>query len=201
MAAPRATRTRSPLRELPVLVVVAFALALAVKALVVQAFFIPSGSMEPTLDAGDRVLVEKLGYRFGAPERGDVVVFERDVGDGARDASSWTRLTDSFRELFGFPTSGAQDYIKRVVAVAGETVEAHDGALYVDGERADEPYLPPETPTATFNPIVVPANHVFVLGDNRSSSEDSRTFGPVALDRIVGRAFVLVWPPGSFAGL
>lgn len=192
-------------RELPVLIVVAFVIALVLKSFVLQAFYIPSASMEPTLLVGDRVLVEKVGYRFGDPGRGDVVVFEKDLG-GALPVEDESRsviekIGDAFRGLFGFPTGTAQDFIKRVVAVGGDTVEGRDGRVFVNGEAIDEPYLPEGTETSTFGPVDVPQGMIFVMGDNRGNSDDSRNFGPVPVDAVVGRAFLLIWPPSDFATL
>ena len=190
-------------RELPVLVVLAFAAALLIKTFLLQAFYIPSASMEPTLRNGDRVLVEKVGYRFGGPEQGDVVVFEREVAvPFEEDDGGFVRdITDGIRSLFGFPTEGTQDFIKRVMAVGGDTIEGKEGGVYVNGELVAEPYLPEGLDTATFPAYTVPEGEIFVMGDNRGNSDDSRSFGPIDEDDIVGRAFVLIWPPGDMSGL
>ena len=195
---------RKPLwRELPVLIVLAFAVALLVKTFLLQAFYIPSASMEPTLRNGDRVLVEKVSYRFGSPDRGDVVVFEREVAVPIEDegAGPWQDIVDGIRSLFGFPTEGTQDFIKRVMAVGGDTIEGRDGGVYVNGELVSEPYLPAEVETATFPPYPVPEGEIFVMGDNRGNSDDSRSFGGVPESDVVGRAFYLIWPPGDMSGL
>lgn len=189
-------------KELPVLVVVAFAAALLVKTFALQAFYIPSASMEPTLTNGDRVLVEKIGYRLGSPERGDVVVFEREVSIVPEDDDSFVEdIVDGIRSLFGFPTEGTQDFIKRVMAVSGDTIEGRDGAVYVNGEAIEEPYLPEGTQTADFPLYPVPQGEIFVMGDNRGNSDDSRSSGGIPESDIVGRAFVLIWPPGDMSGL
>ena len=194
---------RKPLwRELPVLIVLAFAVALLIKTFLLQAFYIPSASMEPTLHNGDRVLVEKMSYRFGEPEPGDIVVFEREVtvpveGEGG----FWQDIVDGLRSLFGFPTQGTQDFIKRVIAVGGDTIEGRDGGVYVNGELVEEPYLPEEVETSTFPEYTVPEGEVFVMGDNRGNSDDSRSIGGVSENDIVGRAFILIWPPGDMSGL
>ena len=185
---------------------VAFAVALLIKTFLLQAFFIPSASMEPTLVEGDRVLVEKVSYLFGEPSRGDVVVFERRLpgltgSDEVDDESVFSDIRNAFRELFGFPTGGEQDFIKRVIGVEGDTVEGRDGEILVNGEPIEEDYLPEGYETEPFLPIDVPEDEIFVLGDNRANSDDSRNFGPVPVDNVIGRAFVLVWPPSAFGGL
>ena len=190
-------------RELPVLVVVAFAAAILIKTFLLQAFYIPSASMEPTLTNGDRVLVEKVSYRFGGPDRGDVVVFERQVDftTPEEDDSFAEDITDGLKSLFGFPTEGTQDFIKRVMAVSGDTIEGRDGVVYVNGEAVPEPYLPTGTQTGDFPAYVVPEGEIFVMGDNRGNSDDSRSAGGIPESDVVGRAFVLIWPPGDMSGL
>lgn len=190
-------------RELPVLIVVAFVVALLIKTFLLQAFYIPSASMEPTLVEGDRVLVEKVSYRFGGPERGDVVVFEKDLISSAapieeEETSVWDGIVDSIRGLFGFPTGTEQDFIKRVIAVAGDKVEGREGRVYVNDEPIEEPYLTEDQQTSPFGPVEIPAGQIFVMGDNRNNSDDSRNFGPVEADRVVGHAFLLIWPPEDF---
>jgi signal peptidase I len=194
----------SLLRELPILMVVAFAVALLIKTFVVQAFFIPSASMEPTLREGDRVLVEKLGYLAGEPHHGQVIVFERDVGGVVSiepEEGLLTDIVDALKGLFGFPDGTTQDFIKRVIAVGGDTIEGRDGTVFVNGEQVDESYLPEGVETSVFGPIDIPEGYVFVMGDNRGNSDDSRSFGPVPEDRIVGHAFVLIWPPVDLSTL
>ena len=151
----------------------ALLVAFVVKTFLIQAFFIPSLSMYDTLDKGDRVLVNKLSYRLHDINRGDIVVFERppDV-----------------------PDNGIKDLIKRVIGLPGETIEARDGRVYIDGELLDEDYLARGVTTVNLDRQTVPDDHVFVMGDNRGNSEDSRVFGPIDEDLVVGRAFILVWP-------
>lgn len=158
----------------------ALVVALVVKTFLIQAFYIPSESMVPTLQVGDRVLVNKQSYRSGDIERGDVVVFDRPGGPGP---------------------DGIKDLIKRVVALPGETVEGRDGHVYIDGRQLDEPYLPPGTRTSSFGPEPIPEGHVWVMGDNRGASDDSRRFKAVPVDDVVGRAFVIIWPISEFGTL
>ena len=135
------TKHRSFWREFPVLVVAAFALALLIKTFVLQAFYIPSGSMLPTLEVGERILVEKVSYRFGEPDRGEVVVFARSIDPAApsphEDDSVVEDVVNAFKSLFGFPTGGEQDYVKRVMAVGGDTIEGREGVVYVNDEPVD----------------------------------------------------------------
>ena len=152
------------------IVVGALAVALLVKTFLIQAFFIPSGSMLPTLHEGDRVLVNKLDDE---PARGELVVFERPPGQ---------------------PDDGIKDLIKRVVGLEGETIEARDGVVHVDGRPLEESYLPDGVTTTNLERQTIPAGHMFVMGDNRGDSADSRVFGPVDVDLVVGKAFVRVWP-------
>ena len=219
------------LKELPVLVVLALGIALLIKAFLVQAFYIPSASMEPTLRQGDRVLVNKLTYRFGEPKRGDVVVF-RDPYPDSCDASSGTppppscnrsivrKTFDWFAEVFGLPTGETRDFIKRIVGLPGETIAIRDGNVYVcgapscqplnpdgtakDGERVDFPRSDGRGPQQDHDNVpafAIPKGQYWVMGDNRANSSDSRTFKGVDRKLIIGKGFVLVWPPNRFRGL
>jgi signal peptidase I len=214
---PRSLLTQ--ITELPILILFAFAIAVVIKTFLVQAFFIPSESMLPTLQIGDRVLVEKVSYRFGEPDRGQVVVFARSVFGEAPDEPWLTDARNFLRELLGLPTGLEEDYIKRIVAVEGDVL-AYSGKprrLTIDGQRVEEPYVQGGRDLGS-NPLTerqckslrmeavdggcrVPAGKVFVMGDNRSNSEDSRVIGPIAKDKIVGHAFVVLWPPGDFGGI
>jgi signal peptidase I len=159
----------------------ALIIALLVKTFLFQAFYIPSGSMEPTLHHSDRVIVNKLSYQFGEVERGDVVVFERPeraVGDPAM-----------------------HDFIKRVIGLPGDQIETHRGIVYVNGRRLDEPYLVEGVLTEDLPPTRVPRGHLWVMGDNRPFSSDSRSFGPIPEDTVIGRAIVRVWPISAISRL
>lgn len=184
---PRPNR-RQALVEWVVIVVVALVAALLIKTFAIQAFYIPSGSMEPTLKPGDRVLVNKLSYDFHQIHIGDVIVFRRPPRD---------------------TTPGIDDLIKRVVALGGETVQVKDCGVWVNGKEEAQPWEPKgwqsplseyctTWPAGTFlpNPYTVPKGDVFVMGDNRGNSYDSRYWGPLPDNYIVGRAFVRIWPIG-----
>jgi signal peptidase I len=151
-------------------------IALTAQTFLVQAFWIPSESMVPTLEVGDRVLVNKLAYKAHDVNHGDLIVFERppEAAQAGQD--------------------DIKDLIKRVIAVGGDTVESRNGLVYVNGERIEEPYLVEGTPTERLQLTEVPEGRVFVMGDNRTNSEDSRDFGPIDEDTIVGRAVVKVLP-------
>lgn len=186
-------------KELPVLVLIAFGLALLLKTFLIQAFWIPSESMEPTLVRGDRVLVNKFAYRFREPRRGEVVVFAREVDEGPR--SLVRRVVDFLTEGLGAASPGEEDLIKRVIGLPGETVEMRDGAVTitrVDGTKLtlSEPYLAEERDLSPFEPFKVPADSYFMMGDNRAHSDDSRgSLGAVKRSSMIGKAFVKVWPP------
>jgi signal peptidase I len=181
-------------RELPGLILVAFVLALLIKTFLVQAFFIPSASMVPTLEIGDRVLVNKLVYDFGEPQRGDIIVFEdpnaQDVDRGFFGAV-WHWLTEGL----GFATAEQQDFIKRVVAIPGDRLEIKEGEVFINGEPQQESYTV-RPGSDNFGPVIIDPDRVFVMGDNRPNSSDSRSLlGQISYEKIVGKAFVLLWPP------
>lgn len=164
--------------ELVVLVAVAFLLATGIKTWVVQPFVIPTGSMIPTLGIGDYVVANKFVYRFEEPAPGDIVVFLS-------------------------PSSNSTDYIKRVIAVGGQEVDVRDGLVYVDGVALDEPYThgTRSDPGPLALPLTVPEGYVWLMGDNRENSQDSRWFGPQPVSRIVGKAFFIYWPITDFGTL
>lgn len=207
------------LTELPMLVLIAFGIAIIIKTFLVQAFFIPSKSMLPTLEVGDRVLVEKVSYVLHDPRRGDVVVFEKSVFGGEQDLVWYQDARNYLRELLGLPTGGEEDYIKRVVAVAGDTIRyvGSPRKLIVNGNEVDLTYVKGGkdrfSSTITSDDCKrlgmqvaeqgcrVPAGKIFVMGDNRANSEDSRILGPIDKDKVIGRAFVVIWPPGEFRTL
>jgi signal peptidase I len=154
----------------------ALVIALLIKTFLFQAFYIPSESMLPTLEKNDRVLVNKLSYRLHDVNRGDIVVFEAPPEE-----------------------TGAQDLVKRVIGLPGETVSCGDGDVLIDGQPLDEPYLEDTTTSTCEREYRVASGEVFVMGDNRNFSKDSRSFGPIDDDEIVGRVFVRIWPPNRLA--
>lgn len=181
--------------ELPGLLFTALVVAVLVKTFLVQPFYIPSESMLPTIEVNDRVMVNKLAYRLGEPEPGDIVVF---LNPGLTDSDLEETIPEavirSVLEAVGVRTRGQDDLIKRVVAVEGQTVSINSGRLLIDGDAVDEPYLFSLNSMPDLAPVTVPAGHVFVMGDNRSSSLDSRRFGPIPVDEIVGEALFRIWP-------
>ena len=187
------------LRELPVLILIAFVLALLIKTFLVQAFYIPSESMDPTLKVGDRVLVEKV---LTHPHRGWIVVFKNPHPVTQPHRNWFSGFVHWLSEGFGISTPPDEDLIKRVIALPGETIQIKHGIVYIDNKRLREPYLNPIKDTRDFPPHTVPAGHVFVMGDNRTNSNDSRFgLGYVPVSDIVGRAFVIIWPPSRLRWL
>lgn len=164
-----------------VVVAVALTVAFLVRGFVLAHFVVDGSSMDSTLATGDRVFVNKLAYRLHDPNRGDVVVLHQISGALERDL------------------------IKRVIALPGETIQMTDCVVEVDGRVLVEPYLDPTVISSTcggdFDPVTVPEEHVFVMGDNRSGSQDSRELGPISYDDLVGRAFVVFWPQSSWQWL
>ena len=178
------------IREGLIVIVVAVLVAVLLRTFVVQTFFIPSGSMEPTLQIGDRILVNKLSYHLHGVDRGNIVVFSRPPAENC-----------------GGPE--VNDLVKRVIGMPGETISLARGDVYVDGKPLDESWLPSSeqnstepgpggTPYSLAHPYRVPAGDYFVMGDNRDDSCDSRYWGPIPKSLIVGKVEVRVWPISSF---
>lgn len=181
--------------ELPGLLLTALVVAVVVKTFLVQPFFIPSDSMVPTIIRDDRVMANKLAYRIGEPARNDIVVFlNPSLTDEQLEETVPEAVVRSVLEAVGVRVRGQDDLIKRIVAVEGQEVSIRDGLLHIDGEVLDEPFLPEGTVMNDFAPEVVPEDHVFMMGDNRNSSLDSRRFGPIPVAEIVGQAVFRIWP-------
>ena len=169
--------SRRGLIEWGVIILVAVLAALGLRAFVVQPYFIPSGSMEPTLQINDKVLVNKLSYDFHSVHRGDIIVFKKPPND---------------------TSEGVKDLIKRVIGLPGETIwSGPNGEIFVNGQLIKQPWLTAQAQTDPGPPVpktVIPKGDYFVMGDNRGDSSDSRVFGPISGHLIVGRAFLRVWP-------
>ena len=188
-------------REGVVLVATAMIIAFVIKTFVAQAFFIPSGSMIPQLNVGDRVVVSKLAYRLHDPNRGDIVVFDAPNQIAVKkDDALPHKVVKGILESIGLSTPSTEEYIKRVIGLPGERVEGRDGRVYVNGRELIEPYLPQGPTTRDFPAVELGPGQLWVMGDNRENSSDSRVFGPIPESTVVGRAFVKVWPvpDGSF---
>jgi signal peptidase I len=213
-------RKEMPLwQELPLLLVVAFCLAVLIRTFLVQAFFIPSGSMENTLLVGDRVLVNKVVYDMRDPVRGEIVVFRGtdnwapEVTEPVSQAFA-AKLGRTVGDLVGISRPGERDFIKRVIGLPGDKVACCDdkGRITVNGAPIDEPYVQDNSPldappnprqctSRRFAEVTVPPGEMFVMGDHRAVSQDARCQGPVPIDNIIGRAFVIVWPSSRFTSL
>lgn len=206
---PAARQAWSMLREVASILVASILVSFCIKTLVVQAFFVPSGSMEPTLHGcadclNDRLLVNKQTSHMGGVHRGDVVVF-RDPGGWLPPASPTSGGQSLAHDVLVFigvaPSSNENNLVKRVIGVGGDTVEGRDGKVYVNGSRLNEPYVfPGDSPSSTDYRVTVPDDSLWVMGDHRNDSSDSRTHrqdpgnGFIPVDDVVGRAFVIVWP-------
>ncbi len=190
-----ARRRGSFLRELPVLLAVALVLAFLLRTFAVQVFYIPSSSMEPTLQRDDRMVVEKLTYRFREPRRGEILVFEGNgPGDTVVEQDAVGRVIRGIGQFLGLVPVSARDFVKRVVALPGDEIEIVDGEVRVNGRVLDETYVRYED-QSQFGPVIVPEGELFFLGDNRPNSSDSRsTLGTVPREQVVGRSVLIIWP-------
>jgi signal peptidase I len=201
-------------QELPTLVAIALLLTLLVRTFLVQAFYIPSGSMEPTLDVGDRVLVSKLSYRLGEIQRGDVIVFDgRDSFAGSAEVEPAhgvvAKVVRGVGAFFGVSAS-EKDFTKRVIGLPGDHVVCCDaaGRISVNGVAQDEPYvMPGDAPSDSPFDVVVPPGRLWVMGDHRSDSADSRSHlgdpggGTVPVDRVIGKVVLRFWPLDRLGGV
>jgi len=180
VAGPNKRKTARVAIEWGAILVVAILAALLIRTFVAQPFFIPSGSMEPTLKVGDRVLVNKLSYHLHGVHRGDIVVFKKPANDNS---------------------PGVTDLIKRVIGLPGETISADNGHVDINGVPLNEPWLPSGDTTETFKPTPIPAGQYFMMGDNRGDSADSRIIGTIPRHLFIGRAFLRVWPLSRLGSL
>jgi signal peptidase I len=191
-----ARQPRRFLAEGAVLIVLAAIVAVFVRTFVLQAYYIPTPSMVPQLRVNDRVVVSRLAYDLHRPRRGDIVVFPAPPGEARprphRNLAS--RLTHDVGAGLGL-SSDQTVLIKRVIGLPGETVQGQRGRVYIDGRLLLEPYLPERAGTSPFGPEVVPPGMVWVMGDNRGDSSDSRVFGAIPEHTLVGRAVWRIWPP------
>lgn len=163
-------KNKSSSREIIEALLIAIVLALVIRWLLFQPFYIPSSSMEPTLQINDRIIVSKLSYFWGEPQRGDIVVFK-------------------------YPLDTKKDFVKRLIGMPGDTIEVKDGLVYINEKVYDEDYLPEDLViNGDFGPVVVPAGNYFMMGDNRNNSDDSRFWGFLPEDLIVGKSIIIYWP-------
>jgi signal peptidase I len=206
-------RKRPRLKDLPggqvtemiVIVAIALVIALAVQWLLIKPYRIPSGSMEPTLDVGQRVLVNRLTHRLGAdPKVGDIVTFHPPAGADALPPRCGATPADGQPCPQPTPSASHQTFIKRVVGVAGDRIAVRNGRVIRNGQPTREPFINPcangqgcDFPRA----VTVPRGEVFVMGDNRGASDDSRFWGPVPIRSVIGEAFATYWPPKRVGAL
>lgn len=203
---------KGKIRELIESIIIALILALVIRAYIVQAFKIPTGSMQPTLHGameygtGDKILVNKFIYRWvREPKRGDIVVFTTKGIEGLSDPGLTGPLTSIFK-LFGF--DGNKDFIKRLVGLPGDQVEIREGQIWVNGELLKDPPVFQNFTYYNTGPFgkegivtTVPEDHFFVLGDNSANSKDSRYWGFVPRENLKGNAFCIYWPPSRIGGI
>ena len=150
-------------------VAIAVVLAVIIRVFLFQPFFIPSESMAPTLTEGDRIIVSKIHYRLGSPKRGEIVVFK-------------------------YPVNPEKDFIKRVIGLPGETLEIRESKLYINGEFVEQPFLPPGLSYGSYGPVTIPQGQYFMMGDNRNNSEDSRFWGMLPKENVIGKTLLIYWP-------
>ena len=194
--------TAGSIIELIVIVAVALGLALGIQAFLVKPYRIPSESMEPTLDVGQRVLVNRIGQRFGDPEVGEIVVFHPPKGSESNecgaphpDDQACPRPTDDKSDV---------NFIKRVVAGPGDTISIRNGRVVLNGQPQKESFINPCAGGDSCDfpkPVKIPAGYYFMMGDNRGASDDSRFWGPIPEKWIIGNAFATYWPPGRIGVL
>jgi len=189
-------RQQNSLVELVTIVAVALGLALGIQAFLVKPFRIPSESMVPTLEIGQRVLVDRVSFRFSDPDRGDIIVFKPPQGEPS--TCGVERASDQPCPK-GTPERSDTNFIKRVVGLPGDRLKVIGGSVYINGRRQDESFahLDAQCPTCNLpREITIPKGQYYMMGDNRGESEDSRVWGPVPKKWMIGKAFMTYWPPG-----
>lgn len=203
MARPKQQKShRGSVIELVTIVAVALGLALGIQAVLVKPFRIPSESMVPTLQIGQRVLVDRVTFRYGEPERGDVVVFKPPAGADENACG----VRHSAESSCPRPTAKRSDtnFIKRVVALGGDRIRVVEGRVILNGKRLKEPFIRPDSACGLCNlpqEITIPKGMFFMMGDNRGESADSREWGPVPKKWLIGQAFMTYWPPDRIGSL
>ncbi len=163
---------KGPLRDFAETVLIALVIALLIRTFIFQPFYVPTTSMVPTLKVNDRIIVNEIGLRFGSVERGDVMVFK-------------------------YPLDPELNYVKRIIGMPGDTLEIREHGVYINGELLEEPYLPEDFSYSPFGPVDVPQGSFFTMGDNRPFSQDSRSWGFVPEENMVGEAVLIYWPFSS----
>lgn len=185
-------------REVVLILLLAAVVAIIVQSFFLKAFIIPSASMEPTLKIGDRVMVDRVTYYFRKPRRGDIVVWRYPPTD-PRSLNTTNPFYWPFQqvaETLHLAHRGTTPYVKRVIATEGETFQIKEGRVYINGKRIKEPYAVEDS--SDFGPVKVPRGMFYGLGDNRPNSRDSRFFGPIPYRAVIGRVFLIWWPPKDF---
>ncbi|MEA2140099.1 MAG: signal peptidase [Solirubrobacteraceae bacterium] len=197
--AKRSKSTVSSAVELVLIILVAVGLAFGIQAWVVKPYRIPSGSMEPTLAVGQRVLVNRLGMHFGKPHVGEIAVFHPPEGAQQEACGLGTRIAPGGAACSApVPKEASVNFIKRIVAGPGDTIKVVEGHVIRNGKRESDSYIRPCPGVSECNfpvSIRIPAGHWFMMGDNRGESDDSRFWGPVPTGWIIGGAFATYWPP------
>jgi signal peptidase I len=189
--------SKNTVLELVVIVAVALGLALLIQAFLVKPFRIPSRSMEPTLDVGQRVLVDRVRFHFHDPNRGDIVVFKPPLGADMGQSECGKPLTEGQACTMPTPRRSGTIFIKRIVAVPGDRLSIKAGRVFINGHLNDPWHIQPSATCGVCNlprPVTVPRGYYFMMGDNRGNSDDSRYWGPVPRGWIIGKAFFTYWP-------